>query len=344
MNPDGSGLSQVYDHSGTTELRARLLRPRALPPVIADTVTQMASALPPTAEGPYDTDGTFVFDDLNVYFNAPVDVDIVSAPPVGSASKIRFFIDHQRTSPGSFPNLDWPVLLKETVIDPDGSVREENAPANVPLFEQIRSKNNLVPFTGGPNRDGAAHVAGMNYGRPGTVAKCVGCHAGHTMIPLPEKDADARWTNLAPGAMVTVSSTRDVNQNNTLIDRRAKKGEIWRTWTSANGQSQNQWVQLTFPAPVVVKTVRLYNVRPGDEASSTLLVTGATVRLFKDKTATNLVATANTGALSPDGTDVAFNKVKSRVIRIQINGSTGTFYGMNVAGLAEIEVIARAAG
>ena len=51
-----------------------------------------------------------------MYANAPVDWDIVSAPPVGSAASIRFFIDHQRTSPGSFPYLDWPILLGEKKV------------------------------------------------------------------------------------------------------------------------------------------------------------------------------------------------------------------------------------
>ena len=126
---------------------------------------------------------------------------ILAVPcPVGSAALIRFFIDQQRSSPGSFPNLDWPIRLGELVVAPDGSVREPNAPANVPLFEQIRSAGGTVPLTGGPYPDGAAHVSGMNFGRPGSVARCVGCHSGHTMNPIPTNDEAAKWTNLAPGA------------------------------------------------------------------------------------------------------------------------------------------------
>lgn len=41
------------------------------------------------------------------------------------------------------------------------------------------------------------------------------------------------------------------------------------------------------------------------------------------------------------GTDVAFNDVKARSVRIELNEVTGTFYGMKVAGLAEVEVLAR---
>ena len=100
INADGTGRALVYNSPGTTELRARVVRQRPLPPVIRDQCTQVPGLLPPLAGGPYDAEGTFVFDALNMYFNAPVDTDIVSAPAIGSASTIRFFIDHQRTSHG----------------------------------------------------------------------------------------------------------------------------------------------------------------------------------------------------------------------------------------------------
>jgi hypothetical protein len=343
IKPDGSDRKLIYNNAGTSELRARMVWPRPKPPIIPDTVAQAPSLLPPPAAGPYDQDGTFVFDALNVYFNGPVDSDIVSAPAVGSAAKIRFFIDHQRTSPGSYPALDWPILLGEVAIEPDGSVREPNAPANVPLFEQLRSPNGTVPLTRGPTgNDGAGHVAGMNFGRPGTVARCVGCHAGHTMIQVPANDAAAQWTNLAPGAQVSVSSTRDSQQNRGLIDRRVQKGEIWRYWTSASGKTSNQWVKLTFAVPISVRTVRLYNPRSGGEANSSIQVKSVTVKLYSDAAGTQLVASQTYAQnLSVSGANINFNDVRARVVRVEINSVSGTFYGMKVASLAEIEVIAR---
>jgi hypothetical protein len=346
INADGSGRTKLYDNPGTTELRARLIRQRPLPPIIADTVTQIPSLLPPPAAGPYNQDGTFVFDDLNVYANAPVDAEIVSAPPVGSADKIRFFIDHQRTSPGSFPNLDWPILLGELTIEADGSLREPNAPANVPLFEQIRSADGTVPLTGEPYTfgNGATHVAGMNFGRPGTVARCVGCHAGHSMMPVPANDADAQWSNLAPGAQVTVSSSRDSNYTEGVIDRRVMKGEIWRYWTSAqcSPSCQNgQWVKLTFAVPISVRRVRLYNPRQGDEANSSIIVHNATVCLYANGSSTTPLICKAVGTLSTLGTDVAFADVKARAVRVTLDNVTGTFYGMHIASLAEIEVVGR---
>jgi hypothetical protein len=339
MNGDGGGRVALHDVAGTTELRARLLAPRGVPPVLADLLAPASnpSLLPPDADGPYDVDGSFFFDARNVYANGPVDSDIVSAPAVGSASTIRFFLDHQRTSPGSFPNLDWPILLAEAPVAPDGSVAHL-APAHVPLFEQLRGPGG-VPLTRG---GGAAHVAGMNYGRPGIGAPCVGCHAGHTLIPLPPTPEAAAWSNLAPGAAITVSSTRDPNQNGGLTDRRVLDGEIWRYWSSQAGQPQDgQWLRLAFPVPVTVRRVRLFNPRFGDQAASTIQVESATVALFADAAATQLVATAGAGALAVGGTDVDFADVVARAVRVTLDDVSGTFYGMPLAVLAEVEVVAR---
>ena len=348
VNEDGSGLQKLLDRVGTSELRARVVAPRDVPPVQPDLFeeepeTPFAPLLPPGEAGPFDDGGTFVFEALNVYANGPVDMDIVSAIPVGSAGSIRFFADHQRTSPGSFPALDWPVLLGEKDVAPDGSVVDPAAPAYVSLFEQMRSPapEYAVPLTGGPNADGAAHVAGMNFGVPGTVVQCVGCHAGHTLIGVHASAAEAGFTNLAPGAAVAVSSSRDAEQDRSVVDRRVMKGEIWRTWTSAEDQTEGQWVLLTFPVPVTVRAVRLHGVRPGDEAQSSVVVEAATVRLFADAGATSEIAAEVAGAVEVKGTDVDFGDVKARAVRVDLDAVSGTFYGKSVAGIGEIEVIAR---
>lgn len=337
VNGDGSNRIPLYDEPGRSELRARFIRARSAP-VIPDSVNLNAALIPPPAGGPYDGDGTYIFDAQNVYFNAPVDTDIISAPPVGSASTIKFFIDHQRHTTIETENLSWPILLKTVPVAKSGSVREV-APANVPLFEQIRSADNTVPLTGLLEKNGAAHVAGLNFGRPGQVQRCVGCHAGHSMIPVPD---DPLYTNLAPGAQITVSTSGNAAYDRGLVDRRVLKGEIYKMWTSQNGAQQGQWVRLLFPHPIRVRDVRLYNPRQGDEANSSLQVQSATVRLFADENATQQVAENSVGAVSISGTDVPFADVVARAVRVDITGMTGTFYGGAVASLAEIEVIASA--
>jgi hypothetical protein len=105
-------------------------------------------------------------------------------------------------------------------------------------------------------------------------------------------------------------------------------------WRSRSGQSPTaQWVQLMFPVPVTVRTVRLYNIPHSD---SSIQVQATTVKLFSDAAASQQVASNTSGALSENGTDVNFNSVTARVVRIEINAVSG-----NMAGLSEVEVIAR---
>lgn len=348
MRTDGTERTLLYDNPGTSELRARVVAPRPLPPVIDDQVTQVADRLPPTADAPYDQDGTFTFQALNVYFNAPVDSNIVSAIPVGSAGTIRFFIDHQRDQQfGSHERLDWPILLQEVPVNPDGSVTVQS-PANVPLFEQIRTPgpDYVVPLTGRTHDEdgGAAHVAGLNFGRPGEVQRCVGCHAGHSMIPVPDDPEAAKFTNLAPAATISYSSIYALIDPaaEALIDRQVMKGRIIKYRRSdPNQPPQGQWVQLAFPVPITVRTVRLYNPRFGDEAQSTLQVESATVVLYQDAAATQEVARNQVGQLAVSGTDVGFDDIRAQAVRVIIEDVSGTFETLTVAGLAEVEVIAR---
>lgn len=346
INADGSGRTLIFNQPNLTELRARLVAERPLPPIIPDTVTTVASALPPTVDGPIDIDGTFTFNALNVYFNGPVDSDVINGIPVGQAATIRFYTDYQREQPGSLDWVDWPILLQELTIRPDGSVLAQ-LPANVPLFEQIRSAQPAyqVPLTGrtSENTPGVAHVLGMNFGRPGEIGSCVGCHAGHSALAVPETPADAAWTNLAPGATLSASSVHPTMGGNLegLIDRKVQKGRVTSYWRSAPAQNPTgQWVQLVFPVPVTVRTVRLYN--PRADAAGTIQVNGATVRLYSDTEANQEVGAADVGTLTDGGIDVAFPDVTSRAVRIQITAVSGTFNGETVASLAEVEVIARA--
>jgi hypothetical protein len=164
------------------------------------------------------------------------------------------------------------------------------------------------------------------------------------MIPVPANPADAQWTNLAPGAAVTVSSLHphpDYSKSTLgLIDRQVRKGSIYNYWRSDPQQNPNQqWVQLTFPVTVTVRTVRLYNPRQGDD--STIQVNQATVRIYSDAAAITEVAQATSGPLSVDGVNVSFDDLQARTVRVEINSVSGLLQGDVVASLAEVEVIAR---
>jgi hypothetical protein len=64
------------------------------------------------------------------------------------------------------------------------------------------------------------------------------------------------------------------------------------------------------------------------------------MRLYSNAAGTQEVANRTSGQVSVAGTDVAFNDMLARVVRVDISGVTGTFYGSKVASLAEVEVIA----
>ena len=343
MNADGSGKTLIYDNPLTTELRIKAVKARTIPPIIVDSVLTFPSLLPPTIAGPFNGDGVFTFECFNVYYNDQIDVDIASAPAIGSAKTIRFFIDHQRTSPGSFPTLDWPILLNEKTIKPDGFVSEPNAPANVPLFEQLRSSNPLgydVPRAGEPFDNGVAHVAGMNFSREGAKATCVGCHSGHSMIPVPATREDSEFTNLAPGATVEVSSSRDVTLNKHVIDRRVQKGEDWQVWNSAIGTSDNQWVLLKFPVPITIRTIVLYNVPSGGEGNSTIALNKTTVTLYSDANGLVPIISKNINNVPVNGKHATFADVIAQSVRVKLKDISGTFYGNEIGAIAEIEVVA----
>ena len=348
VEADGTGATLLYDEPGRSELRARVTVPRPLPPVIPDVSTRIASAMPPGADGPYDIDGTFSFEALNVYFNAPVDVPVISAPPVGSAARIRFFLDHQRTAVGSADHEDWPILLGTAPVLPDGSIPPTLLPAHVPLFEQIRDANMRVPLTGRGARTataGAAHVAGLNYGVTGERVRCVGCHAGHSLIPVPATIDEARWTNLAPGAAITQSSLDPSLEGVTdgLVDRRVQTGRPEWYWRSAPGQPPNgQWVALTFPRPIRMRLVRLY--APPQSESATTEVRRARVSVFVDETSLQPLTSFVVGPVGDDGTDVSVGDLVARHVRIEFLEVTGLTRFQSLASLAEVEVIARADG
>jgi hypothetical protein len=343
----GANKTLIYNVAGTAEMRAKAIVVRTVPPVIADQVTTVASLYPPLAAGPYNIDGNFTFDDLNVYANGPVDMDITSAPAVGSAGSIKFFINQQRTRVGSNTELDWPIQLAEMPISAAGAVINPNSPADVPLFEQLRTSSlqgYTVPVTGDPVPSSTAHVAGMNYGRPTQTMTCMGCHRGHSMIPVPADTSNVQFTNLAPGATVTLSSAQTAGAANAINDRQVQLAfPTENYWYTARNITQNQWAKLNFPVSIKINDVRIYNIPAGGLAASTLQVTEVQVNLYSDSAATQPVATQTISQnLASTGTDVLFTGVVAKVVQINILGTTGVFGGKPRTGLAEVEVIASA--
>ena len=133
---------------------------------------------------------------------------------------------------------------------------------------------------------------------------------------------------------MAVSSARQGTSGERLTDRVAQRADAPQAWTSTPGHAAGQWARLTFPVPVVVRRVRLYNL-PDGAAASSLRVAAATVRLFADASATTPLAERRTGPVSPGGTDVAFPEVTATVVQVTLDEVTGKVDGVSAAGLAE---------
>lgn len=120
--------------------------------------------------------GEFTYKSLGVFRDAP---NVRGAPAKVSGAKLRFYAAPLLGADG---DADSAILIRETPLAPDGSIEARGLPADVPLFEQLVDGHGRVLLSA----HGPAHVAGFNAGSPGSVSRCLGCHIGHSSIPLPQ--------------------------------------------------------------------------------------------------------------------------------------------------------------
>ncbi len=199
---DGSHLERVLDLSGTLELDAapvvaHLAPPREVSPASDDfedppefarrtnTSRSWKRKVPPP---PADvsaaekfklwTGGTFRFHDLDVFADGPTRSPTRAAAPRTQGARIRFFATLARPER---EGGDSAVLIREAPIGPGGEVNESGLPADTPMFEQLVDARGQVLMTA----HGPAHVAGLNAGVAGYTTRCVGCHLGHSTLPVP---------------------------------------------------------------------------------------------------------------------------------------------------------------
>lgn len=337
LDENSGKLTLVHAHEGTTELRVIPLLPRALPPVIPERNHHIPHLLAPD-EDHLTRDGTFEFDCANIFFNGPVDLAIFNAVPVGKAGSVRFYADPQRDQPGSFEFMDAPILYGEVQVEASGRVLMAAAPADVPLFEQTRTPDHLgyqvaQSITG--DVIAPAHVSGHNFGRPGEKVTCVGCHSGHSLLKVPDDPETLYFTNLAPGAKVTASST--FNNAYYLVDRRVKNAQTH--WTADEGNTHGQWVTLQFEVPVWARQVVLYN--PPPTSGVTARLHQATLKFFADTTFTQLVyETKVSTGIDELGKSISIPITKMQALRIELDSTSGGMYHWQAAGFAEVELIA----
>ena len=336
-NKNGTGMQQIVDLPGTLELNAELLVQKNRPPVPPYVADYDTNKLPPTSNpSTYFQGGFFRFDNLNIYANAPVDVPIDDAPPLTKNAKFRFFLNFQRQDPDG---LDLPVLLKQVTIDYDGKIAQQDIPANVSMFEQVIDSANHVVVN---SRGKTAHVTGMNFDKNGSGTKCVGCHAGHSLMNLPPNNTEAQFTNFSTSATVTQSSFRTISGvsyfGKNLVDRKARNTDLSVNWIAAG--SSNEFVELQWPVPVDIREIKLYNIYPNSSNNTNIQVADCEIFLYEGQIEKGHIA--STGPLDINGKSVPVSPyVKADRMKVIVKSFTGTINGISSAGLAEIETIAR---
>ncbi len=336
-NLDGSGLTQVLDLPGTLELNAELFMPRTTPPVVQYLTAYDTNSVPPTTDpNTFYQGGLFRFDCINVYANAPVDAPIDDAPPIKKNAKFRFFFNFQRQDVNG---QDYPILFREIQLDRDGKIAQGDIPANISMFEQLVDSNRNILV----NRKGnIAHVLGMNFGNNGSGTKCVGCHAGHTLITVPPNLTEGSYTNLSTSADVRESSFRNSGgisyKGVDVVDRKAMNTDQKVNWIS-NG-SANEYVVLKWEIPIDVRRFILYDILPNSGNGTNIHVTDCELFLYKDNAV--VMHIASTGELNTTGLTVQVSPITTMdSVKIIVKSFTGTVTNQSVAGLAEIETNAR---
>ncbi len=324
---------RLYGSFTFAELDAVPVVVRDVPPVIEDELSdRLIEQAPRTVAEAYEQGGSFTFLVENIHANAPVDVALPNAPPITKGMVIEFYMSPQRTNDR---RPDAPILVKRQPIPPSGRIEVE-LPAGVPLFEALRLNNTELAV----GRDGQVyHVGGMNFGRAGDTARCVGCHTGHSMMEIPE---DPSWTNLAPGANVRTLASREVREGvpgqflpDRLVDRDSKRP--WQAAKAGDAQFTLSWEE-----PLAARDVVVY--APAASAEHDQVISAFTVtRKLNDETAR---VTQVSQALSSSGTRVALpdgRPFDSLTVSIAAEHVTGQHAGQNGTAVAEIEVIARSA-
>lgn len=336
-NLNGSGLTQVVDLPGTLELNAELLIPKDTPPMVKYLTAFDTNLVPPTTDpNTFYQGGLFRFDCLNVYGNAPVDAPIVDAPRIAKNAKFRFFFNFQRENPDG---KDQPILFREIALDRDGKIAEGDIPANISMFEQmIDSSGNIMN-----NRKGEfAHVPGLNFGNNGSGTKCVGCHAGHTMITVPNNVTEGSFTNLSTSADVRESSFKNFNSSDfkgqNAVDRKANNSDINVNWIASG--STNEYIVLKWEIPVDIRKLTMYDILPNASTSTNIHVTDCEIFFYKNNIEVNHIA--STGPLNLSGANIPVSPITTTdSMKVIVKSFTGLINNESLAGLAEIETNAR---
>ena len=318
----------------TLELDPAVLAARPLPPVLRATREQSLPALPPVSLADLQLGSRSArFDCLNVYANGPIDGRWLAAVPPQREARIRFWAALART------NVEWGdtlVLVKEAEVTPQGQVHVDAVPGDVPMFEQLLDAHGHVLRSG----SGPAHVPGFNFTRPGAGTQCVGCHAGHSALPVADSHSGGEWTNLAPAAHLLASTMhRDLADAQGAVDRLTAGDPARTAWIADS--LRGQWLRLTWDAPVELSRIALYpwHGGPADHGGIKVLRCEVVFLLQGREVKRTLFARE----LLPTGSSLELGTLRVDAMEVRPLLMSGRYKTRALAALAEVEAIGRMA-
>jgi len=269
---------------------------------------------------------------LNLFAGGAPDLPLPAPPALRDSLRLRVLAALQPGEGGGSS-----AFLREVPVSPGGEARVDSLPVDTPLMLEL-----LAP-------DGPALLSAHHAGRtawanagPARERRCVGCHAGHSALPVPPDDEAARWFDAAPSAAVTASSSSPGTAGpRAAVDlaTRGEPGEV--AWVAAG--ATNEWLRLSWPRALELRDLVLYGVRPGRAGRATVLVCEVVTRLGGTEIARRLVNVP----LDPGGTHVGLGLTVADEVEIDVRRAVGalrtsqTGGQRRVAALAEIEAIAR---
>ncbi len=334
----GTNSQLIIDIPGKMELNAELLIPHNRPPVINDFIIYVSDELPPINDpSTFFKNGALRFDCGNIFTNAGVDIQIPDAPRITRNARIKLFLNFQRTNN---EGKDSAILFLDKPIQYSGGFWIPEIPADVPVFDQVTDSTGKVLSAGNGQ---FAHLSGLNFGRAGTGTQCVGCHAGHSFIPPPQNNFTAMFTNTSTSSTITQSSFKFVNNQlqypgSKTKDRKARNDSLSVNWIAQG--SDREWVKLNWDIPIDVQKFVIYNIKPNASSNTDIQVNDCEIILNRNGQQVGFIP--STGPINPNGTSIqAGNYPTIDEAIVIVKNFTGLIGGEHVAGLAEVETIAR---
>jgi hypothetical protein len=177
-NADGESRTCLVDLPGTLELdpapivaRAKHGAALSFPAAGAD------GDAPPANEADLRARPTFTFHDLDVFAAGNADASHAASPPKTHGARLEVYaaLDAPASAGG-----DTLVRIRDVAIGPHGEVRIDGLPADTPLFEQLVDAGGRAVM----GAHGPSQVRGFNVGNARAPSTCVGCHVGHSLLPV----------------------------------------------------------------------------------------------------------------------------------------------------------------